>query len=696
MSFGGKGTGSGSIGTDSDVALSNVANGDILQYDAGVAKWENQAGSSGTQVKQLGDTGSAITLADPATYGMQVATLTANTVITMPSATSGASFTLILIQDSTGGRTWGFAGSVAYPAGAPNPLSSAGASNIMVCECWDGATWNVFPATSSATAVSATALDITGGVSGAGGLRIVGSQSTGSAPTYSSPQVDDVVLDSALPGWWVCTTGGSSPVWQKMSGGGSDGSGISVTSPNAFNQPNYNATGSDWVATQPRYYDITKPPFNVSTTATDNSSAINTALSTLGPLGIISYLPPGTYNVAAPIVIGNANTGGNTTANQNFTGPADSVSTWTATFEGAAPTQGYVTKQYNSNPAINPSLSETHLLWTGGNNYAGAMVVINGPISSASLKNLHFDGNSSYTNGPSVGMSVLSSRESTFENLAFDNVVCGIILSTVTCANAKAVNCVYNIFRNIQVVFDGNGGGAKNTWGLMLTAGAGGAGPGGNSCYNTFYECYFITLASNFYSIVFQGCDSNRVYNVNAHVIAYDYGATCPIPANILPQGKVTGNTNGGMWPAGCKVYDIEQGGNSAAAVNLGSPAVSFASPNEIHHTNVVNGPSPNPFLANLKWNSENLAGTGTLVNGVFTLPTWVTNFIKNGVIGGSPASTCYLKAYYTSLAATPGPTGALVPSISTNGSTATITSYTGSSVNTADNNNIGWELIYS
>lgn len=48
MSFGGSGTGKGSISTDSDVALSNVANGDTLQYDSSVAKWENAAGGSGT------------------------------------------------------------------------------------------------------------------------------------------------------------------------------------------------------------------------------------------------------------------------------------------------------------------------------------------------------------------------------------------------------------------------------------------------------------------------------------------------------------------------------------------------------------------------------------------------------------------------------------------------------------------------
>jgi hypothetical protein len=272
----------------------------------------------------------------------------------------------------------------------------------------------------------------------------------------------------------------------------------------------------------------------------------------------------------------------------------------------------------------------------------------------------------------------------------------------VVCANAYANNCYLNVFRNVQVLFNGKGSTANQNWGLMFTSGSTGSdpGPSGNSCYNSFYDCNFSTTLSGnttWYAIIMQGGDSNRFYNINAHIIAFDYGGNSPIPTNILPQGRVTGNSNGGEWPAGCKVYDIEQGGTAIPAYNLGSPAVDFASPNEIHHTNIVNGPAPNPYLSNLKWNNENLSGIGTLSSGVFTMPGWTTAFMKNGVIGGSPASTCYIKAWYTSLnTTTTGPTGTLVPYISTNGSTATITSYTGSSVNTADFNNIAWEIVYS
>lgn len=39
----GNGSGSGSIATGSDVALNNTANGDVLAYDAGIAKWTNSA-----------------------------------------------------------------------------------------------------------------------------------------------------------------------------------------------------------------------------------------------------------------------------------------------------------------------------------------------------------------------------------------------------------------------------------------------------------------------------------------------------------------------------------------------------------------------------------------------------------------------------------------------------------------------------
>ncbi len=41
MGFGGSGGGSGSVASSSDVALSNVANNQVLSYDTSVSKWKN-------------------------------------------------------------------------------------------------------------------------------------------------------------------------------------------------------------------------------------------------------------------------------------------------------------------------------------------------------------------------------------------------------------------------------------------------------------------------------------------------------------------------------------------------------------------------------------------------------------------------------------------------------------------------------
>ena len=48
MGFGGGGGSGGTIGSATDVALSSPANGQVLTYNSGVAKWQNQASSGGS------------------------------------------------------------------------------------------------------------------------------------------------------------------------------------------------------------------------------------------------------------------------------------------------------------------------------------------------------------------------------------------------------------------------------------------------------------------------------------------------------------------------------------------------------------------------------------------------------------------------------------------------------------------------
>lgn len=47
MGFGGSGSGSSSINGATDAAVSNPANGEVLTWDSGVAKWTNDSSAGG-------------------------------------------------------------------------------------------------------------------------------------------------------------------------------------------------------------------------------------------------------------------------------------------------------------------------------------------------------------------------------------------------------------------------------------------------------------------------------------------------------------------------------------------------------------------------------------------------------------------------------------------------------------------------
>lgn len=105
MSFGGSGGGSGKIATDGDVALSNVANGDTLQYNSSLAKWENVLpAGSGTTLTSSQKTGNyTFKLADAGTVvegtdaSAQTFTIPANSSVAFPVGT-----TIEVFQDGAG------------------------------------------------------------------------------------------------------------------------------------------------------------------------------------------------------------------------------------------------------------------------------------------------------------------------------------------------------------------------------------------------------------------------------------------------------------------------------------------------------------------------------------------------------------------------------------------------------------------
>ena len=90
-------------------------------------------------VVAIGNTGTAQTIA--LTSGtVQTATLTGNCTFTMPTATAGKSFILLLKQDGTGSRTATFTGVKFNAAGAPTITATANKMDILTFVA-DGTNW---------------------------------------------------------------------------------------------------------------------------------------------------------------------------------------------------------------------------------------------------------------------------------------------------------------------------------------------------------------------------------------------------------------------------------------------------------------------------------------------------------------------------------------------------------------------------
>jgi len=90
-------------------------------------------------VVAIGNTGTSQTIA--LTSGtVQTATLTGNCTFTMPTATAGKSFILLLRQDGTGSRTATFTGVKFNAAGTPTITATAGKMDILSFVS-DGTNW---------------------------------------------------------------------------------------------------------------------------------------------------------------------------------------------------------------------------------------------------------------------------------------------------------------------------------------------------------------------------------------------------------------------------------------------------------------------------------------------------------------------------------------------------------------------------
>lgn len=145
------GGGSGSLATDTDVALTSPSSGQYLGYNAGTSKWNNisltgtTAMAKGGGVEGLSALGNitATATVNLANGNVFSATLAGNTTFTFSGATASAacSFALYLSQDGTGSRIATWPASVKWSGGTtPTISTAASAVDILVFETIDGGT----------------------------------------------------------------------------------------------------------------------------------------------------------------------------------------------------------------------------------------------------------------------------------------------------------------------------------------------------------------------------------------------------------------------------------------------------------------------------------------------------------------------------------------------------------------------------
>lgn len=150
---GGGGGGSGTIGGAADVALDAPQANDFLRYEPSTSKWENSAvsgvaalatgGGRETVWSNYAASGNIeLNLANGNVFRM---TLTGNVTISFTGALNNisSSCTLIVKQDTTGGRTITWPAGVWWPGGVvPALTATAEATDILVFESITGGnTW---------------------------------------------------------------------------------------------------------------------------------------------------------------------------------------------------------------------------------------------------------------------------------------------------------------------------------------------------------------------------------------------------------------------------------------------------------------------------------------------------------------------------------------------------------------------------
>lgn len=142
--------GGGGISAATDVALSAPSNAQLLGYDASIGKWKNfpRSAQLTENVFIQASGGSSETIPD-----MTTATITsirldaANCVLTFPTAGSGKSFLLTLIQDASGNRTVTWPSGVKWQGGVvPTLTKTPQKQDVFSFMSIDGTSWLGFMA----------------------------------------------------------------------------------------------------------------------------------------------------------------------------------------------------------------------------------------------------------------------------------------------------------------------------------------------------------------------------------------------------------------------------------------------------------------------------------------------------------------------------------------------------------------------
>lgn len=134
MSFNPGGGGSSTLSGDSDVALSNPANGHILSYNSGIGKWQNLSG--GIPLATISMPGTLATGVVSLPFPINGTWSFGALIVEVGTASTGASIIVDMLYNgstiytTTANRPTLGAGVVWAAGGAPNTTSFTGSSSV--------------------------------------------------------------------------------------------------------------------------------------------------------------------------------------------------------------------------------------------------------------------------------------------------------------------------------------------------------------------------------------------------------------------------------------------------------------------------------------------------------------------------------------------------------------------------------------